>query len=130
MKDKAPRSVYRSRQNIWRVAREIVVELKDQWPGTGVTVDLDGVDGEDAYLWISPVDPEIRDRVALTALELVNSHCCARMGLWIVPRVLNQAEEKDESSHRLRLVRSEEQPFGPGNWPTDSGDSRNALQRD
>jgi hypothetical protein len=129
MKDKAPRSVYRSRQNIWRVAREIVVELKDQWPGTAVTVDLDGVDGEDAYLWISPADHENRDRVALTALELVNSHC-ARMGLWIVPRVLNQAEEKDESSHRLRLERSEERPFSLGNWPTDSGGSRNALQRD
>lgn len=129
MEDKAPRSVYRSRQNIRRVAQEIVAEITGQWPGTSVTVDLDGVDGEDAYLWISPVDPESRDQVALTALELVNSHG-VRMGMWIVPRVLNHTEDKDESSHRLRLVRSEEKPFSRGNWPTESGDSRNALQRD
>ena len=129
MKEKAPRSVYRSRQNIRRIAQELVDELTDYWPGTSVTVDLDGVDEEDAFLWISPVDPESRDQVALTALELVNMHG-ARMGLWIVPRVLNHDENKDEFSHRLRRVRSEEQPFSPGNWPTDSGDSRNALQRD
>ena len=110
MEEQGRRNVYRSRQNIRRVAHEIVTELTEQWPGTSVTVDLDGVDGEDAFLWISPTDPDSRDRVALTALELVNS-LGARMGLWIVPRVLNQAKEKEESSHRLRLVRAEESPF-------------------
>ncbi len=110
MEQKASRSVYRSRQVIRRVALEIVAKLKDDWPGTAVTVDLDGVDGEDAYLWINPVDHGIRDQVELTAMELVNS-LGERKGLWIVPRVLNQAEDKGESSHRLRLVRSEEQPF-------------------
>ena len=128
MEDKTPRGAYRSRQNVRRIAQEIVVELTTQWPGTSVTVDLDGVDGEDAFLWISPGDSDSRDRVALTALKLVNS-LGARMGFWIVPRVLNQSEEKEETSHRLRLVRSEEQPFSDGNWPTDSGDNRNALQR-
>ncbi len=123
MEEKAPRSVYRNRQNIRRVAREIVSELEDHYPGTAVTIDLDSVDGEDAYLWIGPVDPECRDRVALTALELVNS-LGARMGLWIVPHVLYQAREKEESSRRLRFAHAEEQPFSRSNWPTDFGDSR------
>jgi hypothetical protein len=117
MGDKTPRGAYRSRQNIRHVAQDIVDELVAQWPGTTVAIDLDGTDEEDAYLWISADEPMNRDRVALTALELVNTFG-ARMGFWIVPRVLNRAEEKEESAHRLRLVRPGEQSNG-----------RNALHR-
>ena len=115
--ERNPRSAYRSRQDIRRVAQDIVDELVGRWPGTTVAIDVDGVDDEDAYLWISADEPANRDRVALTALELVNTFG-ARMGFWIVPRVLNRSAEKGESSHRLRLVR-----------PGEHSDGRNALQR-
>lgn len=111
MQENGARGIYRRRQDVRRIARELVDELTNHWPGTSVTIDLDGVDEEDAFLWISPVDPESRDQVALTALELVNRHG-ARMGLWIVPRVLNHDGNKDDISHRLRQVHSEEQPIG------------------
>jgi hypothetical protein len=117
MEDKTPRGAYRGRQNVRQVAQDIVDELVTQWPGTTVAIDLDGTDEEDAYLWISANEPANRDRVALTALELVNAFG-ARMGFWIVPRVLNRAEDKEESAHRLRLVRPDEQ-----------SDGRNALHR-
>ena len=104
MKDGIRRGAYRGRQNVRQVAQDIVDELVAQWPGTTVAIDLDGAEEEDAYLWISVDEPVNRDRVALTALELVNA-LAARMGYWIVPRVLNRAEEKNESAHRLRLVR-------------------------
>ena len=117
MEDKTPRGDYRGRQNIRQVSQDIVDEIVAQWPGTTVAVDLDGTDEEDAYLWISVNKPENRDRVALTALELVNAFG-ARMGFWIVPRVLNWTEGREESAHRLRLVRPDEQ-----------NDGRNVLHR-
>ena len=128
MDEKAQRSGYRSRQNIRRVAQEIVSELTSRWPGTSVTVDLDGVDGEDAFLWISPTDVDNRDDVALTALELVNS-LGARMGFWIVPRVLHQAVDSGETSHRLRLVHRDEHGLNLGGRPGGFGSTRNVLQR-
>ena len=118
MKDGIRRGAYRGRQNVRQVAQDIVDELVAQWPGTTVAIDLDGAEEEDAYLWISADEPTNRDRVALTALELANA-LGARMGYWIVPRVLNRAEEKNESAHRLRLVR-----------PDKMIDRGNALRRD
>ena len=104
MKDGTPRGAYHGRQNVRQVAQDIVDEIVAQWPGTTVAIDLDGAEEEDAYLWISADEPTNRDRVALTALELANA-LGARMGYWIVPRVLNRAVDDEESAHRLRLVR-------------------------
>lgn len=128
MEDQAPRAVYRSRQNVRRVAQDIVAEIIMHWPGTTVNIDLDGVDGEDAFLWIRHPEPEMADRVALTALELVNS-LGASMGLWIVPRMVSQAVESDESPHRLRLVRADDQQYGQGHWSKHTNNKRNVLRR-
>lgn len=128
MEDQAPRALYRSRQNVRRVAQDIVAEITLHWPGTTVHIDLDGVDGEDAFLWIRHSDPKASDRVALTALELVNS-LGASMGLWIVPRMVNEAVEVDESPHRLRLVRSDDQQYGHDHWSKHNNDKRNILRR-
>lgn len=104
LRRKQPRNTYNDRQAIKAVAQEIADAIVDRWPGVEVRVDLDTVDDEDAYLWITTTEPAVRDKLALTALELVNS-IGARMGFWVVPRVLNDSPAA-ERGHRLR-IRSE-----------------------
>ena len=96
-----PRGTYRGRQGVRLISQEIADEIEARWRGARVSVDLDTVEEEDAFLWITPPNPALRDRVALTALELVNS-MAARVGFWVVPRVLNDVQSADES-HRLRI---------------------------
>lgn len=101
MRRNQPRSTYNDRQGIRRVAQEIADEIVSRWPGVEVVVDLDTVENEDAYLWITPAEPALREKVALSALELVNS-IGARLGFWVVPRVLNDNADV-EKGHRLRI---------------------------
>ena len=95
------RGTYGSRNEVRQIAQRIAGELIGAWPGARVTVDLDRVDEEDAYLWIAPADPASSEKMAFMALELVNS-LAARYGLWIVPRILN-GDSAWDTTPRLRV---------------------------
>ena len=107
MTGRKPRGTYGGRNEVRRIAKQIAVEIEDVWPGSHVTVDLDTVDDEDAYLWITPADSTFSEKVAFTALELVNS-LGAQHGFWMVPRVLNDNAAVDPT-HRLRIRTQTEQ---------------------
>ena len=101
MTQKRPRGTYGGRNEVRQIAQRIAGELTSTWPGSRVTVDLDRVDEEDAYLWISPTDPAFSEKMAFMALELVNS-LAARYGFWIVPRILN-GDAASDATPRLRV---------------------------
>ena len=107
MSGRRPRGTYGNRNEIRRIAQRIADEIADMWPGSKIDVDIDTVDDEDAFLWITPSEPSYSNRVALTALERVNS-LGARCGFWVVPRVLND-HGTGEPAHRLRLRADAEQ---------------------
>ena len=111
MSGRKPRGTYGDRNEIRRIAQQIADEIADVWPGSQVSVDLDTVDDEDAYLWITPADPAFSQKVAFTALELVNS-LAARCGFWLVPRVLNDRAAANPT-HRLRIRAQAEQKVSP-----------------
>ena len=96
-----PRGTFRERSEARRIAQQIAREIEGVWPGSHVTVDVDTVEDEDAYLWITPSDPSFSEKVALTALELVNS-LGVRHGFWMVPRILND-NATVKGTHRLRI---------------------------
>ena len=101
MTQKRPRGTYGGRNEVRQIAQRIASELTGTWPGSRVTVDLDRVDEEDAYLWITPADPGSSEKMAFMALELVNS-LAARYGFWIVPRILN-GDAAWDATPRLRV---------------------------
>ena len=112
MSGRRPRGTYANRNEIRCAAQQIADEIVDLWPGSRIDVDLDTVDDEDAFLWITPSESSASDRVALTALERVNS-LGARNGFWVVPRVLND-NGSGEAAHRLRLrAEAERKPTLP-----------------
>ncbi len=96
-----PRGTYGGRNEVRQIAQRIAGELTGAWPGSKVTVDLDRVDDEDAYLWITPAEPASSEKMAFMALELVNS-LAARYGFWIVPRILN-GDSAWDATPRLRI---------------------------
>lgn len=104
MTRKRPRGTYGGRNEVRQIAQRIAGELTSTWPGSRVTVDLDRVDEEDAYLWIAPADPTSSEKMAFMALELVNS-LAARHGFWIVPRILN-GDAAWDATPRLRVSSS------------------------
>ena len=74
-----------------------------EYPDLRVTVDVDSVDGEDAFVWVE-VLRGLRP-VGLSAfIDRVARQCARRTGFWIVPRIVSTSlESKPEIRLRPRI---------------------------
>ena len=66
--------------------------IEAEYPELRVTIDVDSVDGEDAFVWI-----ELRRGlrpVGLSAfIDRLARQCARRTGFWIVPRIVSMSVE-------------------------------------
>ncbi len=74
-----------------------------EYPDLRVTIDVDSVDGEDAFVWVE-VLRGLRP-VGLSAfIDRVARQCARRTGFWIVPRIVSTSlESKPEIRLRPRI---------------------------
>ena len=70
-----------------------------KYPDLRVTIDVESVDGEDAFVWIE-VLRGLRPAGLPAFIDRLARQCARRTGFWIVPRIVSTSVE---SQPELRL---------------------------
>ena len=96
----ATRMSYQRRQRVRDTSMSMARTIGAKFPDLRVTIDVETVDGEDAFVWIEVIRgarpeglPAFIDRLA--------RQCARRTGFWIVPRIVS-ASVGSQPELRLR----------------------------
>ncbi|MDE2991871.1 MAG: hypothetical protein OXU21_12555 [Chloroflexota bacterium] len=81
----------------------MVRTIEAEYPDLRVTIDVDSVDGEDAFVWIE-VLRGLRPASLAAFVDRLARQCASRTGFWIVPRIISTSvEPKPEIRLRPRV---------------------------
>ena len=81
----------------------MVRTIEAEYPDLCVTIDVDSVDGEDAFVWIE-VLRGLRPAGLAAFVDRLARQCARRTGFWIVPRIVSASvEPKPEIRLRPRV---------------------------
>ena len=81
----------------------MVRTIEAEYPDLRVTLDVDSVDGEDAFVWIE-VLRGLRPAGLAAFIDRLARECANRTGFWIVPRLVSESvEPKPEIRLRPRV---------------------------
>ena len=99
----ATRVSYQRRQRVRDSAMRMVRTIGAKYPELRVTIDVETVDGEDAYVWIAALNG-LRPVGLPLFIDRLARQCARQTGFWIVPRLVSASvESKPEIRLRPRL---------------------------
>ncbi|MCY3784813.1 MAG: hypothetical protein OXG79_13680 [Chloroflexi bacterium] len=90
---------YQRRQRVRDTAMSMANTIGAKYSDLRVTIDMESVDGEDAFVWIE-VLRGLRPAELPTFIDRLARQCARRTGFWIVPRIVSTSVE---SQPELRL---------------------------
>ena len=89
-----PDGAHKSRSDVRAAAIQMASSISAAFPDLRVAVDLQTVDGEDAFVWIS-LPSSVRPVGLAELLEKVSRRQNRTTGFWIVPRIVSSSFRTD-----------------------------------
>ena len=84
----------KSRQEIRRAAIQMAASISTSYPGLRIDVDLDTVDGEDAFVWVY-IAAGTRPPGLSETVEKAARRQARTTNFWIVPRIVSPSYRSD-----------------------------------